>query len=303
MMFTNKTRETVYSACHLAGLISGDGILPKDYKKTSGYIDAGFIGDVFAYSGGIDYIDAGLIGVAEVGIIIAFRGTDGTKDWLNDFKAWQTNSPYSKGQVHTGFLRSVQNIEQQILSKLRKMMNESPPRQVYCVGHSKGGAVATLMGLSVCVNIERAIEKLMVVSFGSPRVGNAEFCADYMIDHRRYESFLDIVPHLPFSAQEHDLFTRSSTLFEKYDLINVFLQFPPYMHTGTRVAFKQEQDIPAKYLKLPMEKKNAKLETLNSFATSLRPMIDVRSKDDLSLITKIHCHDYDKIPADIDKCE
>lgn len=113
-----EVRKALYEACHLARKIDKQKGLPEDYQTLDAYQKAKFTGPVFAYSGGEAAIDAGLIGVTDFGITVAFRGTDGGDDWLNDFKASLVPSPHSKGRVHQGFLGSVQNLEQSMIKKL-----------------------------------------------------------------------------------------------------------------------------------------------------------------------------------------
>jgi hypothetical protein len=295
-LLTFALREQLYAASELAGAINING-LPAGYKDLPAYKNAKFTGDVFPYCGGVNSIDAGLLGMTESGITIAFRGTDGAADWLNDFLAWQTNSPYSKGKVHMGFLSSINNLEEPMLKKLDELLSANQNANINITGHSKGGALAALMGLAIRKKNADLLQRMLIVSFGAPRLGDNEFCSDYNVLHYRYESFLDLVPHLPFSAQENTLFSRESTFFDKADWLEEYLKLPLYKHTGKRLVWKQQDARTGAYLNLPMKPGNSQLETLNSFTSVLRAVS--RTVDDPTLILYVHINDYGKIPADL----
>lgn len=121
--------------------------------------------------------------------IIAARGTltEGTEaisDWYNDFHAqlvpWGTY-PF---KVHEGFYAS--------FSALWPKISVVPKLPLFITGHSKGGAVAQLMGVFY--------HKLRptIITFGSPKVGNAAFAeAVGWAQLWRYENAYDLVPKLP----------------------------------------------------------------------------------------------------------
>jgi len=289
----NATRKALYASTGLAGKIGADGTLPADYKTSNQYKNAGFTGDVFAFAGGSGNIHAGLIGLAGCGIILAFRGTEGQDDWLNNLKGDQVPSPFSKGKVHAGFLSAAQCMEEKgMFAKLSALLAQQAGATVFFAGHSKGGAMATLLARWAQAKGLVDVPHIQVASFGSPRVGDTAFCADYKLAHQRYESFMDLVPHLPLSSQEEVLFKRFGTLMEKYPILPDFLKFPPYQHVGTRVAFKYEFAAVREYIRLPMETENPTHETLNAFTAAVRPAVDLN----FGLISDIHCHDYDHMP-------
>jgi hypothetical protein len=81
---------------------------------------------------------------------------------------------------------------------------------IFC-GHSLGGALATIAALDLtsfenAQSLRLSSDRVMVVTFGSPRVGNHSFCSAY----RRHVPFSfrwaavgDIVTKLPFWGYEH----------------------------------------------------------------------------------------------------
>jgi hypothetical protein len=77
--------------------------------------------------------------------------------------------------VHTGFWTSWQNTRPFVLPHLKTIREKYPNYKVELVGHSLGGAVASLAGLE----FEALGWEPMVTTFGEPRVGN-EGLRDYV---------------------------------------------------------------------------------------------------------------------------
>ncbi|KAL6716514.1 hypothetical protein ACLMJK_006081 [Lecanora helva] len=82
---------------------------------------------------------------------------------INPEKAECTNCT-----VHSGFMTSWQNTRSEILPHLKEAVKKYPGYQVTLVGHSLGGAVATLASL----DFEARGWNPQVTTFGEPRVGN-----------------------------------------------------------------------------------------------------------------------------------
>ncbi|MFZ6679207.1 lipase family protein [Undibacterium sp. Tian12W] len=118
---------------------------------------------------------------------IAFRGTqpDDPTDILIDGLFWPVNWQ-GDGQVHDGFLRAYDSIATQ----LNDWLKNCTANKIYITGHSLGAAIATLAAA--------LLPDSRLVTFGSPRVGNASFAA--MFKNRqvdRYVNCADIVTILP----------------------------------------------------------------------------------------------------------
>ncbi|CCU76779.1 extracellular triacylglycerol lipase/putative extracellular lipase [Blumeria hordei DH14] len=73
--------------------------------------------------------------------------------------------------VHTGFWNSYQSIRSSILPQLQILYHKYPNYQLHFVGHSLGGAIATLAALE----LDALGRSPHVTTFGEPRVGNAGF--------------------------------------------------------------------------------------------------------------------------------
>ncbi|MES2038551.1 MAG: lipase family protein [Pseudomonadota bacterium] len=125
---------------------------------------------------------------------IAFRGTqpDDPTDILIDGLFWPVNWQ-GDGQVHDGFLRAYNSIAPQLHDWLGKIQ----VTKIYITGHSLGAAVATLAAAM--------LPDSRLVTFGSPRVGNAVFAAMFknrVVD--RYVDCADIVTILPPESEYYE---------------------------------------------------------------------------------------------------
>ena len=120
-------------------------------------------------------------------VFVAFRGTefDSFKDPLADarFLLRQWAGP---GRVHEGFLATWTALRDPIESWLAGVRGT----RLVVTGHSLGAAMATLMAA--------LHPNAILVTFGSPRVGNADFIEAWAgRDVRRYVDCADIVPQVP----------------------------------------------------------------------------------------------------------
>lgn len=132
--------------------------------------------------------------------ILAFVGTETSDDinfdlqvdkvyfagnTLEEFTANATKEgvPNTSPKVHKGFLEFVESglkaktIDANGLS-LADMLLTNKDCRVYLVGHSLGGAAATLAGAGL-ISMGVNPEQIEVITFGAPAVGNAAFVAQY----------------------------------------------------------------------------------------------------------------------------
>lgn len=139
--------------------------------------------------------------------LIVFRGTDSHSlyNWVENMHYWRTDFsipfPNATGAlVHTGFVASYNQstLRANLTEAMKSMQRWHPWAPLYVVGHSLGGALATLCALDMKFTFK--LKDVRVYTFGSPRVGNKEF-VDYF-DWQVQESFRmthnrDIVPSVP----------------------------------------------------------------------------------------------------------
>ena len=120
--------------------------------------------------------------------VLSFRGTEVTEksDVLADLKSGK-NIEACGGKVHVGFKGEINKLWPSISAALA-----ANPGNVYVTGHSLGAAMATI----AASRIQDRVTAL--VTFGSPRVGNAEFVKSLAVEHYRVQNNCDDVTKVPF---------------------------------------------------------------------------------------------------------
>jgi hypothetical protein len=121
-------------------------------------------------------------------VFVAFRGTQGDPaDLGTDVDFRLTRNPPFPGCVHTGFARSMLGL----MPALDAFLDRAPsPMPLVLTGHSLGAALATL-----AASVHPGSH---LVTFGSPRVGDADFaaaCRPAAIE--RYVDCCDVVTQVP----------------------------------------------------------------------------------------------------------
>lgn len=114
-------------------------------------------------------------------VIVGHQGTDPFKflSVLTDLEAIQTPLPVAftgipeGALVHKGFLDEHTITAPDVLAAVNTSLAKFSTNSVTIVGHSLGGALALLDGAYLRITLPSV--NVRVVSFGMPRVGNAEF--------------------------------------------------------------------------------------------------------------------------------
>lgn len=131
--------------------------------------------------------------------IIVLRGTDKAHDFVTDLQSGvRTGS--SGSVVHSGF----NNTFQSMLPKIKEHLVGMPPLRIHCVGHSLGGALATLLADWI-VNCSH--HKAILYTFGCPRVGLDAFARKVSLNPKIEKIFrvthkgdvVTMVPLWPFT--------------------------------------------------------------------------------------------------------
>eukprot|EP00890_Picochlorum_soloecismus_P005060 jgi/Picsp_1/5555/NSC_02914-R1_alpha beta-hydrolase domain-containing protein len=166
-------------------------------------------------------------------VVIAFRGTDSRSyyNWVENMKTWRTDlSPAYEGMprnalVHGGFFYSYNssflagNVTEAVESIIARRRahprgggsgsggswgsflgdeNLGATPTVFVSGHSLGGALATLCAMDLKLRLK--VPDVRLVTFGSPRVGNAVFAHwfnKFIAPHWRFTHNRDVVPSVP----------------------------------------------------------------------------------------------------------
>jgi triacylglycerol lipase len=141
-------------------------------------------------------------------LIVAFRGTEFFKDWLDDFDF--TPAPYSaipgRGTVHQGF----QIVYEAVRENLRKLVQSKAAncKELLITGHSLGGTLVALSAPDLLNDVAANLAPI-VYTWAEPRVGHSDFV--HFFDTRvnicyRIVNLWDVVPHLPppLALYEHE---------------------------------------------------------------------------------------------------
>ena len=144
-------------------------------------------------------------------IIVSFRGSVNYRNWISN--TLFTKYQFSNGiKVHRGFYTAYKLIRTLLQKKIERSLIHRSNYEIVFTGHSLGGALATLATADALnlfesrdheslsnLNIKSTL--LSLITFGSPRVGNAQLSdALNRMDTGtilRVTNTNDIVPHIP----------------------------------------------------------------------------------------------------------
>lgn len=172
---------------------------------------------------------------AAAAAVVAFRGTDprSLRNWVDDLMASKADLPYPPllplARIHSGFWHAWNgsSLRRRVTAAVAELLSagQPPPQRrgaaagaadgapapdappppitrLYVTGHSLGAALAQLCALDVKLDLGLADVRLM--TYGSPRVGDAAFAAllaAQLRDHSwRFTHNRDIVPSLPLTS-------------------------------------------------------------------------------------------------------
>ncbi len=141
---------------------------------------------------------------SESNLIVSFRGTqfDSIINWFNDIRFFTTPYIYcDQCKVEKGFYETYQSI-QDMLNLVQKFHQNMSINKIIVMGHSLGGAMATIATMDLYYKYNIIINELW--TYGSPRAGNdyfhsafVEIMNKYNISSFRVVNKADPVPHLP----------------------------------------------------------------------------------------------------------
>jgi triacylglycerol lipase len=137
----------------------------------------------------------------ERAMILAFRGTEkNIRDWMTDADIQLVNGP--GGRVHDGFQCGLNAVWRYLWNFIDVRRGQ---RSLWITGHSLGAALATLAAAKLRLEKSTPVDGLY--TFGSPRVGNEEFCQKLEQDLGerifRFVNNNDVVPRVPFRLMNY----------------------------------------------------------------------------------------------------
>lgn len=155
----------------------------------------------------------GFIAYSEDKVVLAFRGTQEPKDFVQDLKAGQyqrINEEYceKKAFIHGGFNLPILNINKN--KEIRKIIKQriSEGREFYITGHSLGAALSNVYAYYLAAD-KTEIKVSGIYTYGQPIIGNSYFanCLDdlYQDVSFRHVNNIDIITKIkpPASSYQH----------------------------------------------------------------------------------------------------
>ncbi len=139
-------------------------------------------------------------------ICVVFRGSREAVDWRRNF---QFSQHKIKGNIaiHKGFCKQLftNNLFVHVYSRLWSLIEENPTYDLFITGHSSGGAIATLFGY--LISLELGERQIQIISFASPRIGNLAFKREFNkrmnLKHWRITNQHDFIPKIPYFGFHH----------------------------------------------------------------------------------------------------
>ena len=141
----------------------------------------------------------GYLAKNEENAILVFRGTCGIEDWTVNNLFYQKPFPrIDSGLVHAGFLglfQALRTVEGESLEQL--LLRDAINLPLYIAGHSLGGALAILAAVTF------DSFNPILVTFGSPKVGDREFALTFDslgLESHCFVNPVDVVTNLPLNT-------------------------------------------------------------------------------------------------------
>ncbi|EIN12299.1 alpha/beta-hydrolase [Punctularia strigosozonata HHB-11173 SS5] len=141
-------------------------------------------------------------------IVISFRGSTTIQNYISDvelvlipYDIANVTAPFGT-LVHTGFLTAYKAVATELLANVTAVATEYPDYAIVPLGHSLGGAIASIAAVSLKASFPD--RPMRLYTYGQPRTGNAVY-ATWVNDNFADNSFRvvhrdDCVPQLIVEA-------------------------------------------------------------------------------------------------------
>jgi len=106
-------------------------------------------------------------------VILGFPGTESKEDWMRDFESLGTKD-WNGLKTGAGFIQRYKEHMQaeDFRQKVDALIQKENPAAIFCIGHSLGGALATLCATDFVTSATG--KKVVAITFGQPRVFKAD---------------------------------------------------------------------------------------------------------------------------------
>jgi len=106
-----------------------------------------------------------------LGVVFHFQSSMSKLDWKLNFDIRTKALGSGVIQVHRGFYQKWESVKLEILELLEDLYtdNKQQPVDIILVGHSQGGATASVAGLDLRFMNDEMINRVSVTTFGCPR--------------------------------------------------------------------------------------------------------------------------------------
>jgi Lipase (class 3) len=105
-------------------------------------------------------------------------------------------------RIHTGFYDAYCSLRDEVLECVKDLVQEQPRRRILTCGHSLGGALATQCAFDCRLILGLPEDKVTLITFGSPKVGNRSFARRFAVtvpDSFRLVNHSDFITNQPRS--------------------------------------------------------------------------------------------------------
>lgn len=169
----------------------------------------------------------GMVLESEKDMVIVFRGTKTPNEWLHNCHVTQAQPSFGAGEwfVHRGFWNLYDSSARKHLDWIMEKAHSKT--NVYISATSMGGAVGSLLAMEMAFRNKDLGSKLIVYTFGSPRVMNPPMAKAYEI----------LVPKTLRVSNHHDPVIR---LPFEYG-VSLAGRYPLYQHVGNNFEIVAEQ--------------------------------------------------------------
>ena len=136
-------------------------------------------------------------------LIICFRGSDSTMDWIMNFHVTQTEYPTNSGcYVHSGFLIQWLSIKEEFENIVNEIIFKNDIHGVIFCGHS-AGTISSLAGYSSIENLKEKNIPMTLITMGSPKFCNesTKKVMEENIDCTRIVLDRDVITRMPIFGE------------------------------------------------------------------------------------------------------